>query len=167
MVKRMTSAAMLAALAMIFSYIETMIPINFGIPGIKLGLANVVAVVALYLLEARWAFVISGLRIALVAFTFGNISMGVYSLAGGMLSLAAMVILYKKNGYTIIGVSVIGGVFHNIGQLAVAVVTVSNINLILYFPVLLFAGVITGYLIGVAASLVLPRIDRFYSERCG
>lgn len=167
MVKKMTSAAMLAALAMIFSYIETMIPINFGIPGMKLGLANIVVVVALYLLGVRWAFAISGLRILLVAFTFGNLSMGVYSLAGGMLSLAAMFILYKKNRYTIIGVSVIGGVFHNIGQLAVAIVTVSNINLVLYLPVLLCSGVITGYLIGVAASLVLPRIDRFYGESCG
>lgn len=164
MTKKMTSGAMLVALAMIFSYIESILPIHFGIPGIKLGLANLVVVLALYLLSAKWAFTISIVRIILVAITFGNVSLGIYSLAGGILSLSIMYLLHKGKSFSVVGVSVAGGVFHNIGQLLIAILAVSNLNLILYLPILLLVGAVTGYAIGTLAILFIPRILEIQSK---
>lgn len=158
MVKRLTSSGILIALAMIFSYIESLIPFNFGIPGIKLGLANLVVVVAFYLFKPGQALAISLLRILLVTFTFGSLAVGIYSLAGGILSFAGMYLLHKVKGFSVIGVSVAGGVLHNIGQLIVAIFAVSNLKLAFYLPILLIAGVVTGALIGLAASLILSRL---------
>lgn len=158
MAKRLTGSGIFIALAMIFSYIENLIPFNFGIPGVKLGLANLVVVTALYLLKPRQALMVSLLRILLVAFTFGNLAAGIYSMAGGVLSFAVMYLLYRIKGFSVIGVSVAGGVMHNVGQIIIAALTVSNLNLLFYLPVLLIAGAITGCLIGVAAAMIIPRI---------
>jgi heptaprenyl diphosphate synthase len=162
MTKRLTISALLVALAMIFSYIEVLIPFNFGIPGIKLGLANLVVVVALYLLGARQAFVISMVRILLVAFTFGNFASLLYSVAGGLLSFAVMALFRKIKGLSTMGVSVAGGVSHNIGQIIVAVLVVENMNLFFYIPVLMIAGIITGLLIGLVAGLVIPAVKKAF-----
>lgn len=140
---------MLIALALIFSYIEILIPFNFGIPGIKLGLANLVVIVALYTVGYSYAFTINCLRILLVAFLFGNFSMAIYSLAGALLSFAVMCLLKWTKRFSIVGVSMAGGVFHNVGQVVVAAMVVENIKLFLYLPVLLIAGLITGTLIGI------------------
>lgn len=160
MARKITMTAIMVALAMILSYIEALIPFNFGIPGIKLGLANLVVVMALYLFGAKMAFMISMVRIVLVAFTFGNMAALLYSLAGGILSFAVMALLKKSKGFSMIGVSTAGGVSHNIGQLIVAALVVENLNLMYYAPVLVIAGVITGLLIGLAAKLTLPAIRR-------
>jgi len=160
MTKKITMSALMVALAMILSYIEVLIPFSFGIPGIKLGLANLVVVTALYLFGARQAFTISIVRIVLVAFTFGSLAALFYSLAGGMLSFLVMMLLRKVKGFSIMGVSVAGGVSHNIGQLIAAMLVVENLNLVLYAPVLLIAGVITGLLIGIAAKLILPSVKK-------
>jgi heptaprenyl diphosphate synthase len=162
MTKRLTISALLVALAMIFSYIEVLIPFNFGIPGIKLGLANLVVVVALYLLGARQAFVISMVRILLVAFTFGSFASLLYSFAGGLLSFAVMALCRKIKGLSTMGVSVAGGVSHNIGQIIVAVLVVENMNLFFYIPVLMIAGIITGLLIGLVAGLVIPAVKKAF-----
>ena len=114
------------ALALIFSYVETLIPINFGIPGAKLGLANLVIVTVLY--KARWqdAFLLSVIRIVLAGFIFGNLFAILYSLAGGLLSLAAMTMIKQRGSFSVIGVSMAGGVTHNIGQLIVAMLVVET-----------------------------------------
>lgn len=158
--KRVAYCAMLTALAMIFGYVEVLIPFGLGIPGVKLGLANIVIVLALYFLPAYQAFAIQLMRIVLVSFLFGNSSMMLYSLAGGMLSFVVMLLMKRGEAFSITGVSIAGGVSHNIGQLIVAVLVVQNLRIAFYFPVLIMAGLITGCLIGMLAYRIKPVLDK-------
>ena len=162
--KTVALMAMIIALAMIFSYVETMIPINFGIPGVKLGLANLVIVAAIYLFGGKQAFLISIVRIFLSGFMFGNLASIMYSLAGGLLSLAVMLLLKKTDKLSILAVSVMGGICHNIGQLIVAMFVVENLKLIFYVPVLLISGFLTGLLIGIVCRVILPAVKRAYES---
>ena len=149
------------ALALIFSYVETLIPINFGIPGAKLGLANLVIVTVLY--KARWqdAFLLSVIRIVLAGFIFGNLFAILYSLAGGLLSLAAMTMIKQRGSFSVIGVSMAGGVTHNIGQLIVAMLVVETYQVGYYLPVLMSSGLVTGALIGLVCKEVIRRLKNF------
>lgn len=158
--KRAAYCAMLTALAMIFGYVEALIPFSIGIPGVKLGLANIVIVLALYILPAYQAFVIQLMRIVLVSFLFGNLSMMLYSLAGGVLSFLVMGLLKRGNSFSVTGVSIAGGVSHNIGQLGVAVLIVQNLKIAFYFPMLLVAGLITGCLMGMLADRIKRVLDQ-------
>lgn len=119
--KKVTLCAVFAALAMILSYVESLVPYFFAVPGMKLGLTNLLVVYALYLFGAKEAFVINFIRILLVGFMFGNTFSIIYSLAGGVLSFAAMYLGKKSGVLSMIGVSMTGGVFHNVGQIIVAV----------------------------------------------
>jgi Predicted membrane protein len=152
------------ALALIFSYLESLIPIRFGIPGIKLGLANLLTVILLYKRNAREALLLSVVRVILSGFLFGNLFSIVYSLAGGILSLFVMAVLKGTGRFSVMGVSAAGGVFHNMGQLLVAMAAVETYRVGYYFPVLLIAGVVTGLLIGTAAEQVLKRLGNFRFE---
>ena len=152
------------ALALMFSYIETMIPIQFGVPGIKLGFANIMIVIMLYKGSAKEALLLSIVRIMLSGFLFGNLSSILYSIAGGVLSLGIMTLLKKQGGFSVIGVSVAGGVSHNVGQLIVAMLVVETYQVGYYFPVLLVAGVLTGLGIGVVSQEVLKRIRNICFE---
>ena len=154
MSKKVAMAGMFTALAMIFSYVEVLIPINLGIPGMKLGLANLVVVVTLYTMGVPMAFAVSMIRIMLVSMTFGSFS------AGGLLSFCGMALLKKVPNFSVIGVSLLGGVLHNTGQLLVAMAVVENINLIAYLPPLMIAGMVTGILIGIVSAQVIPRIKK-------
>lgn len=147
------------ALALIFSYVETLIPIQLGIPGAKLGLANLVVVIVLYKTDWKEALLLSVVRIVLSGFLFGNLFSIIYSLAGGILSLAVMAAIRKDKGFSVIGVSMAGGVCHNIGQLIVAMIVVQTYQVGYYLPVLLIAGLATGTLIGVISSGVLKRLS--------
>ena len=146
------------ALALIFSYVEMLIPIQFGIPGIKLGLANLLIVIMLYKCGVKEALMLSVVRIVLAGFIFGNMFSIIYSLAGGILSLAVMALLKGRGSFSVTGVSIAGGVFHNIGQLLVAMLVVETYKVGYYLPVLLIAGVITGALIGIVSGEVLRRL---------
>ena len=160
MSKKVAMAGMFTALAMIFSYVEVLIPINLGIPGMKLGLANLVVVVTLYTMGVPMAFAVSMIRIMLVSMTFGSFSAMLYSMAGGILSFCGMALLKKVPNFSVIGVSLLGGVLHNAGQLLVAMAVVENINLIAYLPPLMIAGMVTGILIGIVSAQVIPRIKK-------
>lgn len=162
--KAVAYCAMLTALAMIFGYVEALIPFHFGIPGVKLGLANIVTVLALYILPGYQAFVIQLMRILLISFLFGNMSMLIYSLAGGIFSFVVMAFLKKVSGFSITGVSIAGGVSHNIGQLAVAVAAVHNLRITFYFPMLIIAGFMTGCLIGMLAYKIKPVLDKWIPD---
>ena len=118
MKNRVAYFGVFTALALIFSYIETLIPVNFGIYGVKLGLANLIIVVALYKIGIGEAFLLSVVRVVLSGFLFGNYFSIIYSLAGGMLSLAVMSLLKRSGGFSVMGVSIAGGVFHNIGAIS-------------------------------------------------
>lgn len=148
------------ALALIFSYVELLIPINFGIPGAKLGLANLVIVIVLYKTDWKEALLLSVVRIILAGFLFGNLFGILYSLAGGILSLAVMTLLKKTGAFSVIGVGMAGGVSHNVGQLIIAMLVVETYAVGYYLPVLLITGLITGTLIGIAGREMLKRIDR-------
>lgn len=150
---------MMTALAFLFSYIETLIPISLGIPGVKLGLANLVTMVSLYLLGARTAAVIALVRVVLTGFTFGNLSMMMYSMAGAALSLLLMAISKKRDWFGMIGVSILGGAGHNIGQLLVAAAVVQTGAVFTYLPVLLVAGTAAGALIGLLGGMAVKRLS--------
>ncbi|MDD3139770.1 MAG: Gx transporter family protein [Lachnospiraceae bacterium] len=162
MKNRVAYFGVFVALALIFSYIETLIPVHFAIPGIKLGLANLIIVIALYKIGWKEAFLLSVVRVILAGFLFGNMFSIVYSLAGCTLSLLIMFLLKKKGGFSILGISIAGGVFHNVGQLVVAMIVLESTNLSYYLPVLLFAGIITGFIIGILANEVLGRLINFH-----
>lgn len=149
------------ALALIFSYLETLIPIQFGIPGIKLGLANLLTVIFLYKRNAMEALLLAVVRVILSGFMFGNLFSILYSLSGGILSLLVMAALKRSGRFSVMGVSAAGGISHNMGQLLVAMAAVETYRVGYYFPVLLIAGVLTGLLIGVAADQVLRRLKNF------
>lgn len=146
------------ALALIFSYLETFIPIPLGIPGIKLGLANLLTVILLYKRNAKEALLLSIARIVLSGFLFGNMFSILYSLAGGLVSLFVMAVLKHSGKFSVMGVSAAGGVAHNMGQLLVAMAAVETYQVGYYFPVLLVAGLLTGLLIGIAAGQILSRL---------
>lgn len=158
--RRVALDGILVALALIFSYAETLIPFNFGVPGIKLGLANLVVLLGLTFLPAVDVFLISMVRILLSSLLFGNVMSLWYSLAGGLLSFAAMYLLTKREGYSLVGISMTGGVLHNIGQVITAAIVVRTLQLTWYLPVLLVAGLVTGAIVGTVATLLVPRVRK-------
>lgn len=158
MSKKVAVYGMMVALAFLLSYVETLIPFSFAIPGIKLGLANLVVVTALYCLGEKGAFVISIVRILLTGLTFTSLSVMLYSLGGGFLSFLCMVLAKRFTSLGITGVSVLGGVTHNLGQLLIAALVVHTGSLMYYFPALLAAGTVAGALIGILGGLVTERL---------
>ena len=160
MKSRVAYFGVFTALALIFSYVETLIPINFGIPGIKLGLANLIIIIALYKMRVKEAYALSVVRVVLAGFMFGNLFSIIYSLAGGFLSLTVMALLKKTDKFSLFGISMAGGVFHNVGQLIVAILVMENLNIAYYMPVLLISGLITGFMIGLVAGEMLKRLTK-------
>lgn len=151
---------MFTALALIFGYVESLVPISFGIPGVKLGLSNLAVVIVLYLMDAKSAYLLSILRIILSGFMFGNLFGILYSLAGGLLSLSVMILLKRTNAFSVVGLSVAGAVCHNIGQLIVATIVLESTSIANYLPVLMIAGVLTGFVIGIIAMETMKRLKK-------
>ena len=158
--KRIAFLAMLTALGMILSYIETFIPVLYGVPGMKAGLGNILVVFLLYIYGSKEALVVNILRITLTALLFGNLYSLAYSLAGAALSFAVMVIIKESDFLSCYGVSMAGGIAHNIGQIIVALFLVENYRIILYLPILVISGCITGAGIAFIAANVIKRIGR-------
>ncbi len=151
---------LLTALAFVFSYLESLISLNIGIPGIKIGLANLVVVAALYLFPVKYAFFIAVIRIILSGFTFGGISAMLFSLAGGILSFAVMAVLKKTNRFSVTGVSVAGGIAHNAGQIIAAAFVTKTAQIIYYIPVLVISGTAAGFLIGIISGIIINRLEK-------
>lgn len=162
--RQVALCGLLVALAFILSYVEALVPINLGIPGVKLGLANLVVLIALYTLDLRWAFTISVVRIVLAGLTFGGLFSMLYSLAGGLLSFVVMALLSRKNLLGTVGVSICGGVAHNIGQLLMAMLVLETQSVWYYFPVLLISGSVAGVLIGLLGGWMTGRVRKFLSR---
>ena len=146
---------LMAALALIFSYVEAIIPYNPGIPGIKLGIANVVTVIALYRFGAKDAAAVSAIRVVLAGLLFNGLFGMLYSLAGAALSLLGMTGLKKTGFFSVTGVSMAAGVLHNLGQLLVAAALIEDLRIFFYFPVLMFSGIAAGILVGIISTLML------------
>ena len=147
-----------AAVAIILGYVEALVPIPFPVPGIKLGLANLCVLYILAKYSIKEAALISIVRIIVIGYLFGNLFGIIYGLAGAALSLTVMSLLRKYSGLSLIGISVAGGVSHNIGQLIVAACVVENTVVFFYFPFLLVAGVVAGVLIGTLTQELTKRI---------
>ncbi|MBE6028246.1 MAG: Gx transporter family protein [Clostridiales bacterium] len=146
---------LMAALALIFSYVEAIIPYNPGIPGIKLGIANVVTVVALYKFGAKDAAAVSVIRVVLAGLLFNGLFGMLYALAGALVSLTGMILLKKTGLFSVTGVSMAAGVLHNLGQLLVAAALIEDLRIFFYFPVLMFSGIAAGILVGIISSLMM------------
>ena len=162
--KQIARIAMLVAVAFVLSYIESVLPLNLGVPGVKAGFSNIVVVLCLYESSMKETIGISVVRILLVGLTFGNLYSLLYSLAGGLLSLIVMVLLKRSVRFSTCGVSVAGGVSHNIGQIIVAMIVLQTEKIIYYLPVLLVSGVIAGVVIGLIASMLVKRLHPIFSE---
>ncbi|WP_125143480.1 Gx transporter family protein [Clostridium transplantifaecale] len=152
----------LLSLAMLLGYVETLIPISLGVPGVKLGLANLVSIVSLYIIGTGGTIAIALCRIVLLTgFAYGNMAMMMYSLAGGALSLALMIFCRKRDLFGQVGVSIIGGVGHNVGQILVAAAVVENTGVFYYLPFLLAAGTVAGAVIGLLGGIVTKRLESY------
>ena len=158
MSKRVARYALLIALAMALSWLESLVPLSMAAPGMKLGLTNIVVVFALYRISLRDAAVLSLVRVLLVSMTFGNAYSFAYSLAGAVLSLAVMAALKRTGKFSILGVSIAGGVGHNLGQIAVAMAVLGTARLAWYLPALLVSGTLAGAAVGAAGGLVAARV---------
>lgn len=150
---------LLTALAMVLSYVEYLIPFSSAVPGVKLGLANIVVIFALYRLGPGPAALISFVRVLLMSFLFGNAFALMYSMSGAVLSLLVMLLLKKTGKFGPVGVGAAGGVSHNIGQLLCAMLVLETEKLAYYLPVLLVSGTLAGIGIGVVGGILIQRID--------
>lgn len=157
-VRRTVTLSLLVAVALILSYVESLIPPFIAVPGVKIGLANAVTVFALYLLDIRGAVIISLLRVSLASLLFGNPVSFIYSLAGALLSIVAMLSLRRINFFSTVGVSAVGGVAHNVGQVVVAALIMENSGLLYYLSSLVVAGVIAGAAIGVVSAVLVDKL---------
>lgn len=151
---------LLTALALILSYVESLIPAFVAVPGVKMGLANIVVVFALYTLGPGEAAIVSIIRVLLSSLLFGSVLSLSYSAAGAVISLLSMIILMKTKIFGVTSVSVTGGVFHNLGQILVACLVLETDVLLYYLPVLILSGTITGAVIGIASSIVIKRLQK-------
>lgn len=153
--KSITRLGILLAVALVLGYFENLIPLNASIPGVKLGLSNIVLLYAIYLIDAKNAFVLMILKVILSGMLFSGMSGAIYSFAGGLLSLIMMIVIKRLPDVSIVGVSVVGAVFHNVGQISIASFVVENRYIFFYLPVLLISAVITGIATGVIAKYAL------------
>ncbi|MCR5800176.1 MAG: Gx transporter family protein [Lachnospiraceae bacterium] len=157
-VKAVVVCGLMIAAAMICSYLESFIPI--GLPGVKPGLANLVVLDCIWLMDPLWVVMIMTVRIVLSGFMFSGMSAMLYSLAGGIVSLTVMLIAKKHTKLSMLGVSIMGGVSHNIAQLIVAASVVRTLAVLSYLPVLLTAGAVAGTIVGLAGRQILPLLKK-------
>lgn len=158
---KVSIGGMLLAAAMIFSYLEHLIPFEFIAPGVKLGLANCVFLLSLICLGAKTAFSINILRILLTVLLFGSPVTLIFSLSGAIFSGVITVLLFKSKLLSLSGIGAVSGVAHNIAQLAAAMLVTGSTGVFWYFPVLLISGAVCGFATGVAADKISPRINKF------
>ena len=155
--KKLTALALLTTTAMILSYVESLLP-SVGVPGVKLGLANIAVIFALFRLGGKSALAVSLVRVFMVTMLFGSMSALLYSLAGAALSLGVMALLRRTDRFSTVGVSVAGGVAHNAGQILMAMLLLGTARLAYYYPVLVISGVAGGIFTGLAAALLIRRV---------
>ncbi len=156
--KKVSQMGLLIALALVLSFIEAQIPAFVAIPGVKIGLANIVVLFALYSLGFKEALIISILRVLLSSLMFGSVLSLAYSLSGALLSLFGMALLKKTRLFGSVAVSVVGGVLHNLGQILTACFILETNVVVYYLPFLILSGTIAGVVIGLVAALILKRL---------
>lgn len=158
--------AMFSAFAIVLSYVESFIPVA-GIPGVKLGIANLAIILVMYFLGTKAAGLVNVVRIVVVGFMFGNLFSILFSIAGALFSIGAMAVVKKTDKFKLQTVSVAGGVAHNIGQLIVAVFVVDNYSVIYYVPALIISGIVTGIVVGIVADIIYNRTKSIINKYLG
>ena len=158
--KKVAMLGLTIALAMIMSYIEALVPLSFAVPGIKMGLANIVIIFVLYKIGTKEAIFVSLIRVILVSLLFSNVMAMAYSISGAVLSLSIMWLLKKTDKFSFVGVSIAGGIMHNVGQIIMAVILLGTEQIALYLPVLIITGTVTGVVIGIVSGLVINRFKK-------
>ncbi len=161
--RKIAEMGLLLALAVLFGYVEAIIPVPMPVPGMKLGLANIVIVTVLYLAGWKQAIIISALRVLIIGFLFGNLFSITYGLAGTALSILGMTLARKTGRFSVLSVSALGGLLHNCGQILVAVLVVIGFPWQWYLPLLMLAGLSAGTVTGILNRLVLPRVKPLFS----
>ena len=159
--KKVTFLGLSISLAMILSFVESQIPALVAIPGIKVGLPNIVMVFLLYRVGWKETVIVSIIRIILISMLFGNVQTMTFSIAGAALSLFGMILLKKIGWFSCIAVSITGGILHNVGQIIAACLWTSTAQIAYYLPVLLISGTVAGTLIGILAGMMVKRMERF------
>lgn len=162
---RVALCGMLLALMLVLGFVESQLPVAAGIPGIKLGLSNGVLIFAVYMLNIPTAFLLMGLKVLLSGLLFGSPSAMLYALAGGVLSLTVMSLLSRMKGLSPVVVSMMGGLSHNVGQVAMAMLVLQTPKLMYYMAVLMAVGLVTGLATGLAASGIIRRFTKEQSKR--
>lgn len=160
-VESIAVVGVLSAFAIILSYIETFITFDFYIPGVKLGIANIAVVIVLVKYGMGQAFMVNIIRIFIVCIMFSNTFSLLFSLIGAAFSFVVMCILKRAGCFGIIGISVSGAVFHNIGQIILASILIYGKSIVYYIPVLIIAGIITGIIIGIVSGMVIKHLKVF------
>ena len=163
--RKLAMLALLTALAILIGYVESLIPLNFGIPGIKPGLCNIVILITMMLFSWREALIVSAARVLVIGFLFGNLFSILYGLTGTVLSILVMAFLFEMEIFGMLGISAAGGTIHNIGQLLVAKAVLPALPLLWYTPVLIFAGMATGALVGLLVHEIWQRTRIAYFGR--
>lgn len=159
--KRITYLALFASLALLLSYVEMLLPPIFtAVPGIKMGLPNIIIIVILYRFGIKEAAVVSFVRLTIVTILFGSIMMFWYSLAGALLSMTIMGVLKKLDFMSTVGVSVAGAIMHNLGQIIVAILLLHTTEIAYYMIVLSITGTIAGIFIGLCGALMHKRLEK-------
>lgn len=156
--KKITLIAVSVTLALVMSYLESLVPLNIAVPGIKMGLANLVIIFVIYRMGFSDACVVSLMRVLLVAILFGNAMSLIYSVSGAVLSLLVMFIMLKTDRFSPVGVSVTGAIMHNVGQIIAAVFVLGTSQIAYYLPVLLVSGIVTGTIIGTVSARLIKRV---------
>lgn len=165
-IRRMIYISLLVSMSLVLHIFEGMIPVPFITPGTKLGLANIITVIALYTLSYNEAFLVLFLRILLSVMFGGSISRLLYSLSGGVLSYIFMVVIkaFGKDKVSIVGVSCVGAVFHNVGQLLAASLIVKTMSVMLYLPVMSIAGIGTGIFVGITSNFAVEHLKKIFGK---
>lgn len=158
MSKKVCILGLFVSVALVLSYFEQFIPLLTSIPGVKIGLSNIVVLITLYVMNTKYAFLVIVSKVLLASLMFAGFSSFLYSFMGALISFFAMSICKKLKQFSIIGVSVVGAIFHNFGQILVASILLKTVDIFYYLPYLLISGVITGVFIGIVSDKIIPII---------
>lgn len=162
--KKLTLLSMLTAVAMLLSYVESLVPPFVAIPGVKLGLSNIATVLTLYTLGIPAAIAVSFVRVCLSSLLFGNVQILFFSLMGAAFALITMSVMKKLTPFSVIGVSVAGGVMHNVGQIVAACIVMENAAIASYLPPLIVTGTLAGVAVGAAAAALVGRLSSIINK---
>lgn len=157
-IRRLAVSALLVTVMLMLGYVESLVPT--GLPGVKLGLSNSVLILAIVWLGIPAAFALMVVKVLLSGFLFSGVNAMMYAFAGGLLSMVVMSVLYKTRAFSLTPIAMAGAVAHNVGQVALAMLILQTAKLVYYMAILMLAGLVTGFVTGTIASILIRRLPR-------